>query len=144
MLCALNCSLPGQDVWSELGRPCSISPKVGDAMLIHSHPAAPPLSTDTVFSYFRRGVDILFHGHTQVVKKFVLHTNCPGHADFGAYIKCNFRITLPPGCLEGGGQAITADTKWDQVEVRTSLVRWSPSTHPALPPSQMRRELGWR
>lgn len=29
---------------------------------------------------------------THKIKKFVLHTNFPGHADFNSYIKCNFSI----------------------------------------------------
>lgn len=29
---------------------------------------------------------------THKIKKFVLHTNYPGHADFNSYIKCNFII----------------------------------------------------
>lgn len=29
---------------------------------------------------------------THKIKKFVLHTNYPGHADFNSYIKCNFMI----------------------------------------------------
>lgn len=30
---------------------------------------------------------------THKIKKFVLHTNYPGHADFNSYIKCNFIIS---------------------------------------------------
>lgn len=29
---------------------------------------------------------------THKIKKFVLHTNYPGHADFNSYMKCNFVI----------------------------------------------------
>lgn len=29
---------------------------------------------------------------THKIKKFVLHTNYPGHADFNSYIKCNFVV----------------------------------------------------
>ena len=29
---------------------------------------------------------------THKIKKFVLHSNSPGHADFNLYIKCNFAI----------------------------------------------------
>ena len=29
---------------------------------------------------------------THKIKKFVLHSNYPGHADFNSYIKCNFVI----------------------------------------------------
>lgn len=29
---------------------------------------------------------------THKIKKFVLHTNFPGHSDFNTYMKCNFVI----------------------------------------------------
>jgi hypothetical protein len=29
---------------------------------------------------------------THRIKKFVLHTNFPGHSDFNSYMKCNFAI----------------------------------------------------
>lgn len=29
---------------------------------------------------------------THKIKKFIMHTNYPGHADFNSYIKCNFII----------------------------------------------------
>lgn len=32
---------------------------------------------------------------THKVKKFVLHTNFPGHSDFNSYMKCNFVICGP-------------------------------------------------
>lgn len=32
---------------------------------------------------------------THKIKKFVLHTNYPGHADFNSYMKCNFVIYSP-------------------------------------------------
>lgn len=36
---------------------------------------------------------------THKIKKFVLHTNFPGHADFNSYIKCNFVIYSSDGVL---------------------------------------------
>lgn len=42
-----------------------------------------------------RGLDILFHGNTHRVRKFVLHTNVPGHPDFNVYAKCNFVLVFP-------------------------------------------------
>lgn len=35
---------------------------------------------------------ILMDPQTHKIKKFVLHTNYPGHADFNSYMKCNFVI----------------------------------------------------
>ena len=43
----------------------------------------------------RRGLDILFSGATHRVRKFVLHTNAPGHPDFSLYAKCNFVLVFP-------------------------------------------------
>jgi hypothetical protein len=42
-----------------------------------------------------RGLDILFNGKTHRVRKFVLHTNVPGHPDFNVYAKCNFTLVFP-------------------------------------------------
>jgi len=40
--------------------------------------------------------DILFNARTQCIKKFVLHTNYPGHYNFNMYHRCEFSLTLPP------------------------------------------------
>ena len=37
----------------------------------------------------------LFDGKTHQVKKFILHTNYPGHYDFSVYNRCEFRISVP-------------------------------------------------
>lgn len=50
------------------------------------------LSGDYFYNYFARGFDILFDGKTHKIKKFILHSNYPGHADFNSYLKCNFVI----------------------------------------------------
>ena len=42
-----------------------------------------------------RGLDILFSGGSHRVRKFVLHTNVPGHPDFSVYAKCNFVLVFP-------------------------------------------------
>lgn len=39
----------------------------------------------------------LLYSQTHKIKKFVLHTNYPGHADFNSYIKCNFVIYCSDG-----------------------------------------------
>lgn len=83
---------------------------------------------------------------THKIKKFVLHTNFPGHSDFNSYMKCNFVIydaegtncSLQSVCCwwdqyeltigfvsaEGAQQpgntsknCITPRTKWEQVKV---------------------------
>uniref|UniRef100_A0A0R0F6N4 Uncharacterized protein n=1 Tax=Glycine max TaxID=3847 RepID=A0A0R0F6N4_SOYBN len=69
--------------------------KYVDQMVIHSaSDLRPPaiLCGDYFYNYFTCGLDILFDGQTHKIKKFVLHTNFPGHADFNSYIKCNFVV----------------------------------------------------
>ncbi|KAF9602142.1 hypothetical protein IFM89_025309, partial [Coptis chinensis] len=113
-----------KDVWTDLGRPCGIHQKQVDQMVIHSASDPRPRTTlcgDYFYNYFTRGFDILFDGQTHKIKKFVLHTNFPGHADFNSYLKCNFLIYGS----EGGGlfregnaskHCITPSTKWEQVK----------------------------
>ncbi|KAM2748747.1 hypothetical protein EV2_027733 [Malus domestica] len=113
-----------KDVWTELGRPCGIHQKQVDQMVIHSGLDPRPRTTlcgDYFYNYFTRGLDILFDGQTHKIKKFVLHTNYPGHADFNSYIKCNFAIFASD--LGGSYQdvnyckhRITPSTKWEQVK----------------------------
>eukprot|EP01018_Ginkgo_biloba_P021011 Gb_22617 [translate_table: standard] len=113
-----------QDVWAELGRPCSIQQKQVDQMVIHLSSDPRPRTTlcgDYFYNYFTRGLDILFDGQTHRVKKFVLHTNFPGHADFNSYIKCNFVICCPNLSVHHSEEntnenCITPDTKWQQVK----------------------------
>jgi len=46
---------------------------------------ATAIGLDYFFNYFDLGIDILFDGVTNVVKKFILHTNFPSHYDFNRY-----------------------------------------------------------
>ncbi|XVF17985.1 hypothetical protein REPUB_Repub10bG0172600 [Reevesia pubescens] len=92
-----------------------------DQMVIHSASDPRPRTTlcgDYFYNYFTRGLDILFDGQTHKVKKFVLHTNYPGHADFNSYIKCNFVILVGGSFLDGNNykNRITPSTKWEQVK----------------------------
>ncbi|XAR73804.1 hypothetical protein NMG60_11007895 [Bertholletia excelsa] len=113
-----------QDVWTELGRPCGIHQKQVDQMVIHSASDPRPRTTlcgDYFYNYFSRGLDILFDGQTHKIKKFVLHTNYPGHADFNLYIKCNFMIYgLDLGSFHQDVNTskccITPSIKWEQVK----------------------------
>ena len=43
-------------------------------------------TTHYFFNYFTLGMDILFDGHDDRAVKFILHTNYPGHYDFGMYV----------------------------------------------------------
>ncbi|KAG0452755.1 hypothetical protein HPP92_025419 [Vanilla planifolia] len=113
-----------QDVWTELGRPCGIHQKQVDQMVIHSASDPRPRTTlcgDYFYNYFSRGIDILFDGQTHRVKKFVLHTNYPGHSDFNSYTKCNFVIynVETDGPVVAGAASkccITPRTIWEQVK----------------------------
>jgi hypothetical protein len=118
-----------QDVWGLLGRPDGIHQKQVDPMVIHSASDPRPrtaLCGDYFYNYFSRGLDILFDGQNHRIKKFVLHTNFPGHTDFNCYIKCNFFIHCPlSGTNEDShvglnGDApqpvITGFTKFSQVQ----------------------------
>ncbi|KAE8707117.1 UPF0183 protein [Hibiscus syriacus] len=110
-----------QDFWSELGRPCGIHQKQVDQMVIHSASDPRPRTTlcaDYFYNYFTRGLDILFDGQAHKVKKFVLHTNYPGHADFNSFIKCNFVIIVWGSFPDVNNykNRITPSTKWEQVK----------------------------
>ncbi|XP_028096154.1 UPF0183 protein At3g51130-like isoform X1 [Camellia sinensis] len=111
-----------QDVWTELGRPCGIHQKQVDQMVIHSASDPRPRTTlcgDYFYNYFTRGLDILFDGQAHKIKKFVLHTNYPGHADFNLYIKCNFVIynsDFGGSFHQEVNACIKPSTKWEQVK----------------------------
>ncbi|XP_039135388.1 UPF0183 protein At3g51130 isoform X1 [Dioscorea cayenensis subsp. rotundata] len=113
-----------QDVWTELGRPCGIHQKQVDQMVIHSASDPRPrtaLCGDYFYNFFSRGLDILFDGQTHKIKKFVLHTNYPGHSDFNSYIKCNFviydaNVQGPVQVGNASSHCITPSTKWEQVK----------------------------
>ncbi|MBN3292560.1 CP070 protein, partial [Polypterus senegalus] len=86
-----------QDVLSALGSPHKVFYKSEDKMKIHSpspHKQVPSKCNDYFFNYFTLGVDILFDAITHLVKKFVLHTNFPGHYNFNIYHRCDFKIPL--------------------------------------------------
>ncbi|BBN02781.1 hypothetical protein MPTK1_2g18070 [Marchantia polymorpha subsp. ruderalis] len=117
-----------QDVWAQLGRPCCIQKKQIDPMVIHSASDPRPqtaLCGDYFYNYFTRGLDILFDGQTHRIKKFILHTNFPGHTDFNCYMKCNFFIHCPPALDTGSekksletvtNRCISSVSKWSEVQ----------------------------
>uniref|UniRef100_A0A8C5H4K9 Uncharacterized protein n=1 Tax=Gouania willdenowi TaxID=441366 RepID=A0A8C5H4K9_GOUWI len=86
-----------QDVLAALGSPHKVFYKSEDKMKIHSpspHKQIPSKCNDYFFNYFTLGVDILFDSTSHLVKKFVLHTNFPGHYNFNIYYRCDFRIPI--------------------------------------------------
>lgn len=78
-----------QDVASSLGAPSRVFFKSEDKMKIHSPSAHKRIQkkSDFFFNYFTLGLDILFDARTQKVKKFILHTNFPGHYNFNMWVE---------------------------------------------------------
>ncbi|XP_071448035.1 PHAF1 protein CG7083 [Hetaerina americana] len=117
-----------QDVASALGAPSRVFYKSEDKMKIHSpnaHKRVTSRRSDYFFNYFTLGIDVLFDAKTQRVKKFVLHTNFPGHYNFNMYHRCEFQLSVPPDRytnesgklidVAAAPVAITAYTKWDTI-----------------------------
>ncbi|VVD02426.1 unnamed protein product [Leptidea sinapis] len=81
----------------------------------------PPPASDYFFNYFTLGLDVLFDARTHRVKKFVLHTNYPGHYNFNMYHRCEFELNVQPDKCESsvvesrGPVSITAYSKWESV-----------------------------
>lgn len=87
-----------QKVLSQIGSPCKVFYKPPDKMRIHSSSSRKlneTRNTDYFYNYFTLGIDILFDGETHRVKKFLLHTNFPGHFNFNIYYRCDFTINFP-------------------------------------------------
>lgn len=88
-----------QDVTTQLGAPNRIFFKSEDKMKIHSsnvNRQAQTKRSDIFFNYFTLGIDVLFDSRTQTCKKFILHTNYPGHFNFNMYHRCEFQFQLQP------------------------------------------------
>jgi len=109
-----------QDVLSSLGCPTREFFKAEDKMKIHSPGAYlranNTCGSDYFFNYFTLGLDVLFDS-THHVKKFVLHTNYPGHYDFNIYHRCDFRLPMTRG--EAGDAKtlnVTPYSKWNAVQ----------------------------
>jgi hypothetical protein len=118
-----------EDVMSSIGCPTKVYIKDEDKMEIHS-PAAykhrSKYSSDYFYNYTTLGVDILFDAKTHRVKKFILHTNFPGHFNFNVYYRCNFHIPINITNRESVGNVQTTeglskkvdicfDTKWSSI-----------------------------
>ncbi|KAK3285087.1 hypothetical protein CYMTET_7295 [Cymbomonas tetramitiformis] len=113
-----------QDAWAQLGAPGDLTYKKVDTMVIHAGQphGASEFRQDYFYNYYHLGMDILFDGATHRAKKFVLHTNHVGHADFNSYVKCNFVIEKPDsgGAGHDGegsrSDTVTADSTWEEVQ----------------------------
>ncbi|XP_065307365.1 phagosome assembly factor 1 isoform X4 [Dermacentor albipictus] len=123
-----------QDVVWALGSPNKVFYKEEDKMKIHaqdSHRLLAARASDYFYNYFTLGMDVLFDAQRHVVKKIVLQSNYPGHYNFQQYYRCPFRLKLrlPPTpeqrratlvdvADEDEGHAVTAFTKWDELQER--------------------------
>ncbi|KAJ1985017.1 hypothetical protein H4R34_000274 [Dimargaris verticillata] len=76
-----------------------------------------PASRDYFYNYYEYGFDVLLDGSNHRCKKVLLHTNVPGHYDFGRYQKCFFALNIASGSDTSPAQAeaICHDSKWDTV-----------------------------
>lgn len=118
-----------QDVAMALGAPNAIFFKSEDKMKIHSsnvYRQAQSKRSDVFFNYFTLGIDILFDARTQQCKKFILHTNYPGHFNFNMYHRCEFQFQLKADrdqsaqqrdriLASSAGVPISAYSKWDEI-----------------------------
>ena len=111
-----------QDVLTALGYPSRIFYKDEDKMRIHSvkKPMHTRKQSDFFCNFFSLGVDILCDAKTSRVKKFILHTNFPGHYNFDIYARCPFSIRLASpgdGETEASSLCITPCTRWNEIEM---------------------------
>lgn len=101
-----------QDICTTLGAPNKIFFKAEDKMKIHCPNAHRSVSaqrkSDFFFNYFTLGIDILFDASSYKAKKFVLHTNYPGHYNFNTYYRCQFNLNL-------NNEHINAYSKWNEI-----------------------------
>lgn len=122
-----------QDVCTSLGAPSRVFYKSEDKMKIHSpsaHKRVQNRRSDFFFNYFTLGIDILFDARTQKAKKFILHTNYPGHYNFNMYHRCEFKLELPADKLaeDQNTVIVNAYTKWE----RGISTRLYPSDRPVV------------
>lgn len=66
-------------------------------------------------------MDILFDACSHLVKKFILHTNFPGHYNFNMYHRCEFKIGIQRDSKDSVLDdvtpfVLTPCTKWDSVQ----------------------------
>eukprot|EP00731_Ephydatia_muelleri_P023427 Em0015g1010a len=111
-----------QAISLELGAPSKLFFKQEDKMRIHSPPPHPNKSSDYFFNYLTLGLDILFDATTHKAKKFILHTNYPGHYDFNIYHRCLFLVAVPVDKTYAKDDSSAKDlmidsfTKWNDVQ----------------------------
>eukprot|EP00035_Acanthoeca_spectabilis_P025258 m.457583 g.457583 ORF g.457583 m.457583 type:complete len:535 (-) comp21299_c0_seq1:250-1854(-) len=86
-----------QEIVSKFGPPCTAFRPVDSAWIGGDEEAA-----GVFFNYRRLGIDVFFDPKRHRAVKFVLHSNVPGHYDFGVYTKCNFACEIRAAPLTKG------------------------------------------
>lgn len=117
-----------EDVATSLGAPNRIFFKSEDKMKIHSSSVnrqAQSKRSDIFFNYFTLGIDVLFDARTQTCKKFILHTNYPGHFNFNMYHRCEFQFLLQADhpSMSDSGHYLVTPTKQEHVNI-TAYTKW--------------------
>ncbi|XP_070196327.1 phagosome assembly factor 1-like [Littorina saxatilis] len=113
-----------QEVVTCLGAPSKVFYKSEDKMKIHSadaHKRVHSRNADYFYNYFTLGVDVLFDANTHLVKKFVLHTNYPGHYNFNIYCRCEFKL---PVILDKGSKTRLSQGDEDDQLVIHAYSKW--------------------
>ncbi|KAL4161782.1 hypothetical protein PRNP1_002334 [Phytophthora ramorum] len=110
-----------QEVISELGAPVSVFRKSEDPN--DGATVAGGLVSDYFHNYPHLGLDILYDSMHRA-SKVILKANALGHPEFGAYNKCNFRLSFPnPTALQKSGiskrtsSEITPQTPWKDIRL---------------------------
>ncbi|PAV67529.1 hypothetical protein WR25_06688 [Diploscapter pachys] len=89
---------PVSSVLLALGAPSKVYYKSEDKMSIHEYSSKKRFCLQNVphffFNYLSMGIDVLFDFVTKQVIKIVLHTNLPGHYDFGIYNRCELSLKI--------------------------------------------------
>ncbi|KAI6207695.1 RNA cytidine acetyltransferase [Aphelenchoides besseyi] len=90
-----------QSVLGALGAPSRVFYKSEDKMLIQRGSSSESIGNadkpDIFYNYFTLGLDVLLDSEKRTVIKFILHTNVPGHYDFGEYVRTSFEIQCSAG-----------------------------------------------
>ena len=109
---ALRFGCSPQDCWAALGAPDARTDKAAGAMGIHAGGSGAEV---LYFLHWRgRGVDVAFCAEAHAARKFVLHGNVLGHAEFGQRAKCRWALRRPR--RRGGGVVAAADSRWADVQ----------------------------
>ena len=94
---------------------------------------------DYYFNYQNLGIDILFDGERHTVKAIVLHTNVPGHSDFGSYRKCNFSVATKTAAVfpEASAQAVDDTLSFSGDDTLETIRRRFQQDHPLTGPNSI-------